>query len=224
MSFFPDNNANMVACAVLVDCSGSMATEVAPGFTRMQALMDGLDVLAHEMKSDPTVRNSVEISLIDFGGKEAHRPSLIQDWVYARDFKPPQLSARGSTPLAETMLLALHHTEAKKKAYRNEGRIYCRPWIILISDGQPTDSDTKWAEAVRETKNAIALKKALILSVGVDGCPLDKLSQLSTYPAQPLSSHRFSEFFQWLSGSMGSTSQSSDSTEQLASRDPWSQV
>lgn len=222
MTIFPEHNANMVACAVLVDCSGSMSVELAPGFSRIEALMAGLEVLSREMKSDPTVRNAVEVSVIDFGGKKPHGASLIQNWTYARDFSAPKLEAVGSTPLGEALLLGLEKATKKKAAYRHEGRPYCRPWIIVISDGQPTDSDPKWAEAVQAAKNAIGAKEALILTVGIDGCPLDKLSQISTYPARPLSSHRFSEFFLWLSASMGSTSSSSDSKEQLASTDPWS--
>lgn len=223
MTIFPNNNANMVACAILVDCSGSMTLEIAPGFSRMDALEAGLEVLSREMKMDPTVRNSVEVSLIDFGGQKPHEASIIQDWVYARDFVAPKFTTGGSTPLSKALLLALEQVRQKKSAYRHEGRSYCRPWIITISDGQGTDSDPEWAQAVQATKNAIAGKEALILSVGIDGCPLDQLDQVSTYPARPLSSHRFSEFFVWLSASMGSTSSSSSSTskEQFVSTDPW---
>lgn len=222
MSIFPKNNTDMVACAILIDCSGSMEAEIAPGFSRINALAAGLDVLAQEMKSDPTVRNAVEVSLIDFGGERPHGPSLLQDWIVARDFVPPKIRANGSTPLGEALLMALDQVRERKAEYRNQGTTYCRPWIIVISDGQPTDSEAKWNEAINAARHAISSKEALILSVGVDGCPLDKLSQLSTYPARPLSSHRFSEFFLWLSASMGATSQSGDSVEQLASTDPWS--
>lgn len=221
MTIFPNNNANMVACAILVDCSGSMSLEIAPGFTRIDALEAGLEVLSREMKMDPTVRNSVEVSLIDFGGQKPHGASLLQDWVYARDFVAPKLVTNGSTPLGEALMLSLEQIKQKKNAYRHEGRLYCRPWIIVISDGQPTDSDPEWALAVQAAQNTIAAKQALILSVGVDGCPLDKLNQISTYAARPLSSHRFSEFFVWLSASMGTTSSSSTSQEQFVSTDPW---
>jgi len=221
MGLFPRYNANMVACTVLVDNSRSMLTEIAPGWTRTQALTAGLDILATEMKDDPTVRNSVELSIIEVGGGSPHMPSLLQDWVYARDFSPPKLQPNGSTPLGAAVLMALDRTEKKKKLYRAEGRSHCRPWIIILSDGQPTDTAHKWAEAVQAARHAISGKHAMILSVGVDGCPLERLAELSSKQPLHLSSHRFSEFFVWLSASLGSTSQASSSIEQLASTDPW---
>jgi len=222
MSLFPTHNANMVACSILVDCSGSMQSEVAPDFSRLEALSLGLEVLESEMKADAMVCNSVEVSTIAIGGKQPHKATLIQDWGYAREFTRPELIARGSTPLGDALLLALKKIKEKKQAYRDEGRSYLRPWIIIISDGMPTDDDSDWNKAVAAAKNAIKNKEALILAVGIDNCPLEKLSEISTYPAQPLSAHRFSEFFVWLSASMSATSQSvGTSTEQLVSTDPW---
>lgn len=219
MSIWPNNNGNMIACTVLVDCSGSMDFDVKPGYKRIDALEDGLEVLSREMKMDATVRNCVEICLIDFGGEQKpHGASIIQDWVYARDFVAPKLEPIGSTPLGEAVLLALEKVKQKKEDYRRDKRLYCRPWIIIISDGAKTDSDSVWAQAVLAAQKVSAAKGALILSVGVDEeCSLDELSQLSSLPARPLASHRFSEFFKWLSASMSSTSRSDTSKEQFAS-------
>lgn len=222
MSLFPKHNANMVACTVLVDCSYSMISEVSSGFSRSEALGVGLEILESEMKADPMVCNSVEVQTISIGGVSPHKATILQDWVYAGEFTPPELTANGSTPLGEALLLALDQVNLKKELYREEGRSYLRPWIIILSDGSPNDEDAVWNKAVIAAKNAITNKEALILSVGIDDCPLEKLNEISTYPAQHLSAHKFSEFFVWLSASMSATSQSSDSSiEQLASTDPW---
>jgi len=199
-----------------------MISEVSSGFSRIEAVTLGLEILESEMKADPMVRNSVEVQTIGFGGVNPHKATILQDWVYANDYIPPELTANGSTPLAEALLLALEQISLKKQFYRDEGRSYLRPWIIILSDGTPTDDISTWNKAVEAASNAIVNKEALILSVGIDNCPLEKLSEISTYPAQHLSSHKFSEFFVWLSASMSATSQSSDaSTEQLESTDPW---
>ena len=198
-----------MACTVIVDCSRSMNTEIEsarPGWTRMKALLAGLQILAAELKSDPKARNTVELSVISVGGESPHFPHLVQDWTFARDFmSPSDLKADGSTPLGLAMLIALERTDDKKKRYRDKGVSYYRPRIIIISDGEPTDTPPKWAEAVRAARAAIAGKHADIQAVGIDGCPLERLNELSSKPALELSSHRFNEYFAELSNSLSRT-------------------
>ena len=218
MSFLPKHNTNLVPCCLLLDCSGTMQIEIAPGFTRMDALNAGLQMFEKEVKSDPTVRNSVEVSIVDIGGKSAHKCTLIQPWVFAKDLQVTKLEANGSTPLAEGLIMALDIVDEKKQQYQQAGRNYYRPWIIVISDGEPTDSAEKWGNCVITVQKALKEKRALVITVAIDGCNKDKLNQVSGFKTQELSSHRFSEFFVWLSHSLGETSRSSDNTEQFVSR------
>ena len=235
MSLFPQHNNTMVACVLVLDCSASMSIKIADNFTRMDALKGGVDVFSGEVASDDMVRNNVEIAVISIGGKGGNKPLLIEDWSLGKDFRKPELCPSGSTPLGESLLLALEMTGDRKKQYRQDGISYLRPWIILITDGEPTDGSDVWQKAVIAAKEAEKNKAALILGVGVDGCPLAKLNELTSLPAQELSSHKFSEFFVWLSNSLSATSQSlSDDAvagkdiglagEQLCSTDPWRNV
>ena len=233
MSLFPQHNNTMVACALVVDCSASMSIKIADNFSRMDALKGGIDVFANEVSGDDMVRNNAEIAVISIGGKGGNAPLLIEDWKLGKDFQKPDLHPAGSTPLGESLLLALEMTGNRKKQYRQDGISYVRPWIILMTDGEPTDGNDTWQKAIKAAKEAEKNKAALVLGVGIDGCSLTKLNELTNLPAQELSSHKFSEFFVWLSNSISATSQSvgqpgaeidSQGGEQLCSTDPWRNV
>lgn len=212
MSFLDDSVNNMLPCVVLLDVSLSMMTEISSGFTRLSSLNAGLQVFQTELQSDTYAKEHVEVALMTFGSSV----EVVQDWVTAKDLAVPTLKANGSTPLAEAFINAVDACEQRKRFYLNRGIEYYRPWIIIISDGQPTSSPDIWKRAVELSGEVRIKKKALVTCVAIDGCPTDKLKQLSSQPELTceLSSHSFTEFFQWLSRSIGESSKSGETLEQ----------
>lgn len=211
MSFLDENTNGMLPCVLLLDTSMSMSTEITQGFTRISSLNGGTQVFRDEIQGDKYASHHVEIAVISVGGSQ---PELRQDWVIAKDFLAPALSASGTTPLGEAFINAVDLCEKRKRHYMATGTDYYRPWIIIISDGQPTSSPDVWKRAVQLADTVKANKKATIITVAIDGCPVDKLSQLSTFPTTEMSSHSFSEFFLWLSKSITNASKSGDDLQQ----------
>jgi uncharacterized protein YegL len=118
---------------------------------------------------------------------------------------PPTLTTAGDTPLGAAVLLGLDMVAERKALYKQSGLAYYRPWVILITDGGPTD---RWKPAADAVKAAEAAKQVAFFAIGTDGADFDTLRKLAVREPLRLKGHSFREFFSWLSSSMRSVSQS----------------
>ena len=200
-------------CVLLLDTSGSMSG--AP----IQQLNQGLAALQSSLAEDEVALLRVDLAIITFGPVQ-----LAQDFVNAGQFTPPTLRAGGDTPLGGAVQLALDQLEARKQIYRNNGLTYYRPWIFLMTDGQPTDG-TVWQNAALRVKEAESKKKVAFFSVGVQGADMQMLAQLSLRQPLHLQALKFRELFTWLSTSLTSVSHSTPTQEvPLQSPLSWAEV
>lgn len=206
-----DNPTPRCPVALVLDTSGSM------GGSPIEQLNAGVQLFIDEVKRDDLARWSVDLSVYTAGGSS----DCIQDFIAAEQiagFAP--LYAGGDTPLGSATRMALNDLEARKKAYRDAGVPYYQPWLVLISDGAPTDD---WQNAAQRASSLSAQRKLVSLPIGVHGADMNVLSQFSSKPALALDGLKFREFFLWLSASMArvSASTSSDASVQLPSMDSW---
>ena len=200
-------------CVLLLDTSGSMSG--AP----IEQLNQGLAALQSSLAEDEVALLRVDLAIITFGPVQ-----LAQDFVNAGQFTPPTLRAGGDTPLGGAVQLALDQLEARKQIYRNNGLTYYRPWIFLMTDGQPTDG-TVWQNAALRVKEAESKKKIAFFSVGVQGANMQMLAQLSLRQPLHLQALKFRELFTWLSTSLTSVSHSTPTQEvPLQSPLSWAEV
>ena len=51
----------------------------------------------------------------------------------------PTLNAGGSTAMVNALNDAIDKGEARKQWYKSTNQAYYRPWIILMTDGEPDD-------------------------------------------------------------------------------------
>lgn len=133
--------------------------------------------------------------------------SAADAFVSALDFNPPTLEANGQTPMGEAVREGLSLVRQRKEMYRQHGLDYFRPWIFLITDGNPTDLG--WEQVADEVQAEEGRKGVSFYAVGVEGADLKTLSRFSTQ-RQPvkLKGLAFNELFQWLSKSLGAVAQS----------------
>lgn len=195
-----DNPSPRCPCMLVLDISGSMAG--AP----IDQLNQGVEAFLQELHEDDLAMFSVDVGVVTAG----RNVSLSVPFTNASNLQQvPTFAADGATPLGEAVSLALQHLEQRKREYQRNGVPYYQPWLVIISDGAPTD---EWQPAATSARELAQNRKLVSLPVGVAGANGDILSQFSNRPAKALSGLKFREFFQWLSASMSRVSASNSTT------------
>ena len=219
------NNPNQrTPCVLILDASYSMSTRTKSGKTRIEHLNEGLHALEDALKSDPMALTRVQISIVIVGGPNS-QAELLMDWTDANHFTAFDLIPDGNTPLAEGLQIGLELVEEAKLNLNNSAIGYTRPWIIVISDGDPTSSAAAWKEATDATQNAETNRKVEIFSIAVEGASIEKMNQISHKPCAQLSGMKFKELFVWISDSMSKYAQSRPGDNiTLPNTDPWRDV
>jgi uncharacterized protein YegL len=202
---FADNANERTPCVLVLDCSGSMRGEP------IKQLNMGLKALEQELKDDIDASSRVQLLIIKACGKD--EAVVTSDWIDAMNFEAPEMEAGGLTPLGKAMELALKKIEEQKCLYDSCGITSKRPWIFLISDGEPTDYD--WEIIAKKCREAQEKNKVVIHAVGTQGANLDKLALFSTNTPKRLSGLRFTEFFLWLSRSVSCVSRAAPNAPAL---------
>jgi uncharacterized protein YegL len=201
-----------------------MSTRTSSGKTRIQELNAGLIELERELKNDDTALSRVQICVVVVGGP-SNSAELMLDWTDAINFRAFSIKADGGTPLAEGLEIGLDMVELAKANLKATGISYTRPWMMVISDGEPTSDQYVWKRAIEKTRLAESNRKVEIFTIGVEGADLGKLNQISNRPALMLSGMKFKELFVWLSESLSAVSRSRPGQEaSLPNTDPWKNV
>lgn len=209
---FATNPEPRCACVLLLDTSSSMSGKP------IAALNEGLRAFASDLGGDALARQRVEVAVVTFGGEVHTR----QDFVTAGQYEPTTLVASGGTPMGAGVVHALDMIDRRKVEYRDNGIVYYRPWVFLITDGAPTDDWKQAAARVREMEEANGVA---FFAVGVEGADMGVLEQLAVRAPLKLQGLQFVELFVWLSQSQRSvsTSKPGDQTA-LPAVDGWAVV
>ncbi|MEG4589096.1 VWA domain-containing protein [Microcoleus sp. MOSTC5] len=194
---FADNSEPRCPCILLLDVSGSMFG--AP----IKALNDGLHIFRDDLNKDGLTKKRVEVAIVTFESTV----KVVQDFVTADKFQPPTLEVGGATYMGAGIDKALDILQARKASYKANAINYYRPWIFMITDGEPSDNEVvnRAAQRIRDEE---ARKKVAFFAVGVEGVNMTRLSQIVVRPPMKLTGLNFQEMFQWLSASMSGVSHS----------------
>ena len=195
---FAENPEPRCPCVLVVDVSSSMYG------AKMDQLNGGIVTFAQELKADQLASLRTEVAIVTFGsGAE-----MPQDFVTADRFSPPTLVANGVTEMSAGINLALDKIEERKQMYRDNGIDYYRPWLFLITDGAPTETQDVVNAASARLKQAESEKRVAAFSVGVEGADMGLLTEISPRRPLMLKGMEFSSMFIWLSQSMSRVSAS----------------
>lgn len=200
---------------LLLDTSGSMAQG-----GKITALNQGLQAFKAEVAGDELAAKRIDVAIVTFGEgvRIQHTFSSIEE------FSPPFLTPGGLTPMGDGLIQAMDLIEERKRQYQEKGIDYYRPWIFMITDGEPTDmkvGDATWNNVVRRVHEGESKRKFMFFAVGVDDARMDLLQQIAppTRPPIKLQERRFKELFNWLSNSQARVS-SSKPGEMVALQSP----
>lgn len=212
----PENYEQKCLCVLVLDTSGSMEGEP------INELNKGLQDFHQEVAMDFVASQRLEVSVVTFNSttQVLREPALLQN------LEMPRLSASGTTKLVDAVRTAMFKVEERKQWYRETGQNYYRPMIVLITDGEP-DSDQDLSGLSDELQRSVAAKKFSFYALGVKGYNHAKLAQVCppSTPPLPLDGYKFSEFFKWLSNSIGIITKSKEGdTLSLPPVSGWTQI
>lgn len=193
------NPANRVPVCLALDVSSSMIGEP------IDELNKGVRMFFDAVLDDKTARDSADIAIVTFGNSA----QLVLDFDDVTKQNPPVLTASGSTPMGAAVNMALDNLIRRKSQYKESGVQYYQPWLVLMTDGAPTDDIES---AVSRTCDLIMEKTLTIFPVGIG--PHANLGTLERFSPKReplrLKGLNFAEFFEWLSSSISETGKSGD--------------
>lgn len=195
-SEFADNPEPRCPCLLLLDTSLSMSGP------KIEALNAGLHVLKTELSTDGLAAKRVELATVTFGGDVV----LLHDFQGILDYEAKPLATQGDTPMGAAIEQAIDLIQLRKQTYRANGILYYRPWIFLLTDGEPTDGD-RWRSAAARVQEGEKNQKFSFFTVAVPGAEMSVLEKISVRQPLWLEGLMFREMFLWLSCSLKSRSQ-----------------
>jgi len=196
---FAENPEPRCPCVLLLDTSGSMQGEA------IEALNQGLLSLKDELNNNSLASRRVEVAIITFDSNV----NVVQDFVTADQFNPPILTGQGLTNMGAGIHKALDIIQERKAQYRANGIAYYRPWVFMITDGEPQgELDHTIEQATQRLQTDEANKRVAFFTVGVENANMSRLSQIAVRTPLKLKGLNFVEMFVWLSASMSAVSHS----------------
>jgi uncharacterized protein YegL len=185
---------------------GQMWNIVEGGTTVLEEVKKGVEYFFEAIKSDEIARYSVELSIVIFGDEA----KTILDFANINRQRVPSITAFGDTSMGAGINLALDILETRKQEYSSKGVDYYQPWLVLMTDGEPTDNISTVTSRVQQLNSN---KKLTLFPVAIGNeANKNTLKQFSTMKNNMVlrvkSAEYFKEFFEWLSQSVLVASQS----------------
>jgi uncharacterized protein YegL len=139
-----------VPFVLLLDTSGSMLGDGSGDPRPIDELNAGIQELVLQLPEDELVRYSADVAIVTFG----HEVKLVSDFRTVDELcqlNMAPLSADGSeTHMGAAVRQGLSLIDRQLALYRDQGRMNFKPWLWLITDGQP------YGERPEETHRAFA--------------------------------------------------------------------
>lgn len=191
---FANNTEQRCPCVLVLDCSGSMQGRCIDEINR------AIERFAEDLRGDDLASKRVDIAVITFGNEV----KIVHDFTSAQSFVPQRMGAAGATPLGEALCQAVQIIEHRKSSMKNAGIPHYRPWLVVMTDGAPTDRNSHfWQTACQLVSAGVDAHKFTFFPLITEDGNKALVQELSPRTAVlGLSSHKFSEFFLWLTGTL----------------------
>jgi len=164
-------------------------------------LNEGLNRFKEEVCQDKQTRDILDVAIIQFN--ESYE--ITQDFVPIEYMNSMQLRAKGTTKYSEPIREALRMVDERSRFYRRSGSEPYKPWIILVTDGEPLDDISSVIEEVADMQDE---GKVRFIALGVGDYDSDTLRRITDVVFR-MDGTDFTSFFNWVGKSMRSVSQSS---------------
>jgi len=182
-------------CILLIDTSASMGYNPHGGEPPIEMLNRALVKFKQSVSEDLGMyaRQCIDILIIEFNDSSKR----IGEWKPIEEMDTPTLTACGATNMNDALIMAVEELREIRLWYNVNGVQTYRPWLVVITGGEPTSCIEEGIERVKE----MADKGPRIIPVGAGpNCPMGLLRSLSNVGelAVVLSHYEFDMFFSWL--------------------------
>jgi uncharacterized protein YegL len=200
-----ENPTARVPVCLALDTSGSMAG------TKLEELNAALASFYDTVRKDEMASISAELAIVTFG----HSVAKVTDFSSVNRQQVPALNAAGATPMGAAVAMSLDMLDQAKRVYSEMGVDYFQPWLVLMTDGEPTDDIT---ESVRRCQELVGKRKLTVfpIAIGKDANLKTLQSFSPNLPPLRMESTDLRRFFAWLSMSITHASMSNPGDKQAA--------
>ena len=159
---------------LLLDTSGSMTGQP------IDELNKALIQIKEDILNDTMLSNRLELGIVAFDDDaRVERPiDLISP-----DTDLPILNIGGVTNLVAGMNKAIELVTDRKNFYKSNGEQYYRPFIVLFTDGAPTNTPEEIEQLDQTIQKLSDEKRFIFLPFGVDGADMQLLAKLAAQKA-----------------------------------------
>ena len=177
------------------------------GISALSELQAGVEHFYHAISEDEVARYGAEICVVTF---DSTARTLVDYSTIDIQPNPPILRANGDTYMGEGVNLALDLLEERQNEYKEAGVDYYQPWLVLMTDGEPNGSPAELERAIARTRALVNNRKLTVFPIGIG--PKADMNVLARFSPKRsplrLKGLNFKEFFEWLSQSVSTVSQS----------------
>lgn len=116
-----------------IEVDGQKYNIVEGGVSKLDGLNNGLFSFFEEIIDDETTSQRLELAIVTFNDNV----NILQSPTLPENVAIQPLVADGGTALVDAVREAINIVNARKQWYKSTNQPYYRPWIILITDGEP---------------------------------------------------------------------------------------
>lgn len=154
ISIKQENNVALirhVSCMFVMDVSESM------NYPKENPNIESLNRALQEFKRNMTqacrkYHVQMDIGMVTFHGAEA---KLVTPFTPMAEWRPHHLEASGVSPMGKGLQLAFDNMIKSKNEWEKERKYIEESWIILFTDGRPTDSIKNVADQIKEERSRV---------------------------------------------------------------------
>lgn len=201
----PRNKDQKCPVVLVLDTSGSMSGQP------IDELNKALVSLKDEILNDPVLSQRLEVGIVCFDD-DARVEKPID--LLSPDSSMPTLEIGGLTNVVSGMNKAMEIVEERKAFYKSNQEPYYRPYIVLFTDGAPTNTPEEIEELDQRIQNLSDNKKFVFIPFGVAGADMELLAKLAAQSSdqrlankavayQMTSVEKFGDIFSFVSASIG---------------------
>ncbi|WP_298509463.1 VWA domain-containing protein [uncultured Kordia sp.] len=178
---------------VLLDTSGSMMGEP------IEAVKNGVQLMVSSLRQNPQAIETAFLSIITFN-------STAQQVVPLTDlssFQIPDIQAGGTTAMGGALDMLSRCIDNEVASTTAESKGDWKPLVFIMTDGIPTDDIQRGLSELRKRHTAIIV--ACAAGSGADTSLLKQITE-NVVSLDTADSHSISQFFAWVTASIGVTS------------------